>query len=266
MKKRTLAVSAILIASLTLSACEKSAPKISDEEVLTLLGEKVAFSKDDMPLSISKRTEECARMISGLDTNVYKDMSKEMLGSFKTACRKDFQKIISDPQRNTVGLKLEDMENAKFSEQITRVRVESLEKAKTAEIANAKARKEKAAAEKLAKNQEVIAAARQKGKLLETALEPHLAELKEKCAEWKLISGISQFSPYACYKNYEDSLRKQAQNVIDQISKLEAKPESIVDPSLPYFGIADPEAMGEELRNVENEVAAMKEEIEIHKH
>nr|WP_313015153.1 hypothetical protein [Brucella intermedia] len=266
MKNRILTTSAIFIALLTLSACQESPPEITDDQVLDLFGSKSSFSSNDAPATISKQTEECARLLAGLDSAVYKDMPEEMLGSIKTACRKNFQEIIADTQRNTFGLKLEHMENVELAEQITRARAQSIEKAKAA----AQAKRGKEAAEKLAKDQEAIAAAKKKASLLETSLDDHLAALKEKCAEWKttmvalkerkLLSVASQLSPNACYRNYEENIRRQARNIIEQVSKLEAKPDSIMGPAIPYFGVADPESMNQQVTKVEEAIASIKAE------
>ncbi|RCL00607.1 MAG: hypothetical protein JSC188_000857 [Candidatus Tokpelaia sp. JSC188] len=260
MKRRFFITSMIFIVLAVLSACRESPPKLSDEQVLNVFGEKSIFASNDTPATISKRTEECARVLSGLDESLYRDMPKEMLGSFKTECRKDFQETVINSQRNTVDLKLEHLENAKLAEQITRVRAQSL----AAEEAWKKAKK-------LAEDQKIIVQAKEKAKLLETTLESKLEILKKKCNEWettmldlnekKLIPGI-QFGPDVCTRNHEEFLRSQAKRVIEEVSKLEAKPDSIIDPAVPYFGAVDPEAISEDLKKVEKSIAQIKAEAE----
>jgi len=126
MKRKIFTAWCMLIAFGMLSACQESPPKLSDEQVLNIFGKKSWFSNSDKPATIWEETEKCVRALSGLDPDLYQDMSKESFGSFKTQCRQDLLEFIMDPQRNTVDLKLEHMENPKLAEQITRVRAQSL--------------------------------------------------------------------------------------------------------------------------------------------
>jgi len=276
MKSRIFTTCVVLVLLEILSVFQKSLPKLSDEQVLNIFGERSWFSRSDEPITIWWETEKCVRALSGLDPDLYQDMSKESFSSFKTQCRQDLLKFIMDPQRNTVDLKLKHMKNPKLAEQITRVRAQSLAaKAEWEKMLREKHEAEverknaEQRAEELAKKQEEIAQVKEKAKVLETTLENRLAIIKTKCREWKttmldlrerkLIHAINQFEPYACMKNYEKSVRMDAKEILEKISKLEAQPDTYIER---YFGHADSSSMDHELEDIEKTIEKIKAEAE----
>src|SRR5690606_15118147 len=113
-KSWQLAAGTVLLTLLT--ACGNSVPEATDEQLLSLVGNKQTFMGSTVPLSISKRTVECVRVLSGVDEAIYKDMPSEMLGTFKTQCRQDFSERVANKDKNPLGFTIEAFENKELAE------------------------------------------------------------------------------------------------------------------------------------------------------
>ena len=107
---------------LILTGCKTNVPAATDEQLINIFS-KVPFMtfvlpKDDEPKQIYKEVTECVELLSGMNKEIYVDMPKDMLGVFKTECRKMMQGLFDNTEKNTVGLRLTDLENTKFAERI----------------------------------------------------------------------------------------------------------------------------------------------------
>ncbi len=106
-----------------LAACGEKVPEATDEQLLQLLGSSSSFFGSGAPLSISKRTVECAELLSGLADEIVKDMPEVVLGQIKTECRKGFDEVVKDPAKNPMGFKLAHFENKELAERIAALKV-----------------------------------------------------------------------------------------------------------------------------------------------
>lgn len=123
-----------------LAACGEKTPDATDEQLLQLLGSSSSFLGSDAPVNISKRIVECAQLLSGLADEIVKDMPDEMLGVFKTECRKGFDEIVKDPAKNPVGFEIVHFENKELAQRIAALK-------ETTDAANRQAAQEKRAEE-----------------------------------------------------------------------------------------------------------------------
>lgn len=257
----------ILIASSLATSCTDPTPEISDQQILDLFDNRNDFFSDGTPGKISKQVEECVRLMAGLDKEIYKDLPEALAGQFKTECRKDFSKRLANANINPMGLKLPDLETPEFAERLTRVRAQADERAMAAK----KAEREKQAAEKLAKDQAALTAAKAKAEVLLGTFEERLAAIKARCMEWnaakEAILKSKKRSPWRfkftspCSGSYAENVRSSAQRVSEELPKLDSQPFTAFGGVNLYFGQADPDEMDEDLAGLEKDIAEMKAEL-----
>jgi len=109
-----------------LAGCS-DAPDATDEELITLLAEKQwTLDRDQAPWVIPLKIEECASILSGLNAEITKDAPAEMIGAFKTECRKKLDTLLKDTTRNTKGFELKHFESKKLAQRIIEARKASL--------------------------------------------------------------------------------------------------------------------------------------------
>ncbi|RCL01441.1 MAG: hypothetical protein JSC085_000318 [Candidatus Tokpelaia sp. JSC085] len=256
------------LAASSLTACKDSPPTLTDEQVLTLFGERHAFSENHAPLTISNHIEECVSILSGINTDIYKDMPTEMLGVMKTSCRQDFQKTLSDPDRNLFGLTLKHLEDPKLAEQIVHVREQAREQAE----AIRKGEEEKRVLEKRTSDEKLIADAQARANALLSSLDERLERINTLCIELegakatfekqKSHAPLLYTKPDACWDSYADNLRDRAKDVVRHLAELQLDPASAQEPAIPDFGIADPKRLDSDQADVEKVIQDLKKEIE----
>ncbi len=184
---------ALVLCAVLLGACQAKTEAATDEQILLLLGDSSSFD-DDGDRSIWKATVECIRLIAGVDQAIYKDAPPEMIGHWKTGCRKDLDQKLGQQARNSLGLKLEDLEDKTFAERVTALaqRIDAELKAK------AEARRQKEEAERKEKEQKELAEKKQKivamlakveseAAAFANGFEGQLQELGELCDNWKKL-------------------------------------------------------------------------------
>lgn len=147
---------------------------VSDDDIKTLVGEG----------SISKKTEECARLLGGLDKELYKDLPGDFSGQLMLSCRKSFKQWLDDPKRNPNGLTLSDIENKDFAERLTALRQEQTQKAD----AKRKQEQEQRKSDEAKKTEEIrekMQAAIEEGKRFVAEADTVIqAEISSLCNEW----------------------------------------------------------------------------------
>lgn len=266
MQKSLCVILPILIAS-SVTSCTNPTPEVSDQQILDLFDSRKDFFSDGTPGKISKQVEDCARLMAGLDKEIYKDLPEVYAAQFKTECRKDFSERLANAKINPMGLKLADLETPEFAERLTRVRAQADERA----MAAAKAEREKQAAEQLAKDQAALTAAKAKAKVLLATVDERLAAIKARCVEWnaakEAILRSKKSSPWKfkftspCLGYYAENVRSSAQRVSEDLPKLDSQPFTSSGRVNLYFGQADPDEMDEDLAGLEKDIAEMKADL-----
>ncbi len=252
-----------------LAACGDGVPEATDAQLLQLIGSKRDFMGASEPLSISKRTVECVRALSGVDDIVYKDMPAEMLGSFKTHCRKALSERIADSSKNPLGFKLESFENKELAERITAL------KASTDASNRIIAEKERARvkAETLAKMQAGLDAERKRYQAFIDSLDNRMAKAASRCEAWAASKSLakakdkySQWSyrraPDICQEQTLVQIRPLAKKNQEYLAKQKVNPDGFgMGFSKPYYGMASAAWFDEQEARLEKEVAQMKEVV-----
>ncbi|KZK98963.1 hypothetical protein PsAD5_01586 [Pseudovibrio sp. Ad5] len=129
--KATLSAVAILSCALLVSC--NPLPEVSDDQLTALFGDKGwNFNSDLQPL-ISESTEQCVMLMAGLDVPIYAGLDGTLISQVTLECRKDLQKRLSDPERNSTELELKHFENAELARRIIDLRASLIER-RNAEI------------------------------------------------------------------------------------------------------------------------------------
>jgi hypothetical protein len=248
---------------LMLGACQAKDTNATDEQLLTLFGEK-SWRSERPGLQISKSTIECIRLLSGLDDQIYKDAPAEMLGVIKTECRKSFDGKLGNEELNSIGLTFKDIESQAFAERLT-----ALKLGVDAEMdAREKASREKIQAERIAKIKAAIAGAENEVTRFSGELAARLLEISGLCEDWKRLkeqlTKTDRNSPYrwrltpnTCQKSYHDNVRQQIQTTLERVAKLKTQDAgTLLEYSIP--GVDFTRQLGTNVSSLREEVKVMQ--------
>jgi hypothetical protein len=249
-----------------LSACGDNIPEATDQQLLSLVGNKQTFMGSAAPLSISKRTVECVRLLSGVDEAIYKDMPSEMLGTFKTHCRQDFSQRIADKDKNPLGFKLEAFEDKELAERITKLKTTTDESNRIA----AEKERERIQSERVAKMKAELENERKQYQDFVDSIDVRVKEAAPRCQEWvkfqsaakakeKYSTWAYRRAPEICLKDGLAMVHQAVKKNQDYLAKQEIRPDSFgMGFSKPYYGIATAEWFDNQTARLEKEIAQMK--------
>ncbi|GAA5629127.1 hypothetical protein Brsp05_04426 [Brucella sp. NBRC 12953] len=253
-----------LVFASVLSGCWDSLPEMSDTQILQLFAGGSLFSSSDVLPTVSKGTEECVRLISGIDKEIYRDMPEQIAGPMKTGCRKDITARLSDPKLNPMKLTLQQVETIAFAERLTKIRADAEVAAK--EAAEAKQKREKA--EQLQKKQAALDQIKTKLAQTKSRLEGLLNTAATLCAQSKAEESdleksskradVPSFWTPLCASDFTDRARQALAGVEENISKMEVDGDSWHFPSDPYYGNADTQMIDDELAKLTAHIKAME--------
>lgn len=252
-----------------LSACGDGVPEATDEQLLSLVGNKQTFTGSTAPLSISKRTVECVRVLSGVDEAIYKDMPSEMLGSFKTHCRQDFSERVANKDKNPLGFTLEAFENKELAERITKLKTTSDESNRIA----AEKERERIQTERVAKMKAALDGERKQFQEFVNSIDSRVKKAAPGCEEWSKLQSAAKAkekystwsyrkAPEICSEEGLTTLRQTVKKNQDYLAKQEIRSDSFgIGFSKPYYGIATAEWFDNQFARLEKEIAQMKDVV-----
>jgi len=244
------------IATVTLAACGDDVPQVTDDEILSMIGEGNSFVATDAPKTIPKQVDECARLLSGIDEAIYKDMPPEMLGGFKTECRKNFSEIVADKSRNTAGFVL--------SQRISKIAIDAQIKAR--EFAES-AREKRKTDDRNAQTKKIDDAKQHIAGLIST-FDQKFARIDELCGQWdqeyaaakqRREYGVTRRRPDACSEEFKRDVRIDADKMAADLSKLKIDPDSLFGVTIPYSKLNDPTFFDDTIADIGQKVAGLKD-------
>ncbi|MCB5205506.1 hypothetical protein LH464_23975 [Neorhizobium sp. T786] len=243
------------------TACGDGLPQATDAQILAMLGES-PFDPDDGPSTIPRRTEECPRVLSGLDQAIYKDMPSDMLGMFKTDCRTNLAKIISDTSRNPLSYSIEDFENKELAARISRIAADAA--VKSQEFRES-ARKQ-AEADKIRARTEEIADAKRQVKQQIASLDAQFGHIDQLCSEWdrEYASAkernryLARLKPDTCDDKFKFRVRKEANDTLAVISSLKVETEFYGRSLIPHYNGANAAYLTERIANLSWRIDELK--------
>ncbi|UXS43046.1 hypothetical protein FY150_24930 (plasmid) [Agrobacterium tumefaciens] len=251
-----------------LAACGENVPEATDEQLLQLVGSSSSFFGSGAPLSISKRTVECAELLSGLADEVVKDMPEEVLGQIKTECRKGFDEIVKDPVKNPMGFKLAHFENKALAERIAGLKEASDEANRVA----AEEKREREKAEALAKAEAELEAARTEYQSFVASIDDRVSTAAPLCDEWLLSQAAAKekarmsvwayrTAPEICREATITQIRDLAGKHLETLANQTIQANSLFGFNKPYYGNASPEWFDQQMERLNADIVAMKAEI-----
>lgn len=109
-----------------LSGCNSEPTNLTDEQILGLLGVST-FPKalEGAPLSITKVTDDCFGMLSGLDSKILKDIPTDMATQMRTSCVSRLKAVVEDTNKNTYGLTMEMISTPDFAARVHAIKQEA---------------------------------------------------------------------------------------------------------------------------------------------
>lgn len=248
-----------------LAGCSDSLPEMSDQQILELFADRTFRLSANQPLTIRKNTEECIRLISGMDKEIYKDMPEEVSGQIKTSCRKAINERLSDTELNPMELTLQQVETGSFAERLTKVRAN----AETAAKQFVEAEQERKKSETIQKHQAIIDKAKNKLAEAKAQLEDRLKSAAKLCSEWKAERELlkqrdrrspllNHYSSYICETGFAKTVYRDLAGAEERIAKMKVNPDSLFAPAEPYFGRADIQTIEDEMAKLNKQTEAMK--------
>lgn len=267
--KKLLQVTAGSLGLALLAACGDSVPDATDAQLLQLVGNQSTFMGSTTPLAISKGTVECVRVISGIDEAIYKDMPAEILGTFKTQCRKELSERVADSAKNPLGFKLESFENKELAERITKLKTTTDESNRIA--AEQKRAREKA--ERLAKKQAELDAERKQYQAFVDSIDDRVKNIAPRCDLWKesqqaakAREKYSQWAyrsaPEVCQKQALTQIRDTAKRNMENLANQKVHADAFgMGFSKPYYGVASASWFEQQEARLDKEIAQMKDVI-----
>ncbi|WP_265614926.1 hypothetical protein [Agrobacterium tumefaciens] len=248
-----------------LAACGEKVPEATDEQILQLLGSNSPFFGSDAPLSISKRTAECAELLSGLADEIVKDMPEEVLGRIKTECRKNFDEVVKDPAKNPMGFKLAHFESKELAGRIAAL------KASTDEANRRAAQEERARAEQeaRAKTESELKDLRSSYGEFVASIDGRVQEAKAVCDEWATVrTEVNAKIKWNNWRNRNPSplctdqvsdIREKARQHLEALNAAEVSGSgTFFSFQKPYFGTASVEWFDDQLARLKDEISQMK--------
>lgn len=160
-------------AALALAGCKTDLSQISDEQLLSLLG------NGGSPAQITTATRECIEILGGINERVYQDVPEDLMGMMKTDCRRQLQEWLDDPDRNSTALELADFERTDLAERII-----VLDEAQAAER---EALREAEAVARIEQMRSELAEVIAQGQELRTAFEARRAVLAPACENLRAL-------------------------------------------------------------------------------
>lgn len=263
MEIQTLKIAPALLLFASLSACKPSLPEATDADIVKLVGGGGFLSMSNDQTRISKGTEECARALSGLDDELFKDAGPEMLGMLKTDCRQRFQTMISDPKRNPLGFELAHFESPELAERIANIRA--------AQLAEEQAEKERLAAEKIGQVKAEIASAQKEATDMLANLDEWGARFRKSCDAWEMLrkkmtdlkmipeKSSDGLRPQLCGKNAWSQARE---NIETNAAKVLAYKYRDGFNMIPRLGYHTPTRLQEQLDKISEATARMTAQID----
>ncbi|MCA8864370.1 MULTISPECIES: hypothetical protein [unclassified Halomonas] len=258
---RCFAFSSVLL----LAACGDSVPEATDEQLVSLLGEHEEAYGQPLPPRILSNTEDCVRLLAGLEDEIVQDIPDEYLGRIKADCRTDLRDRLQDSELNPMGIELSHFENRELGERVSELAQPSREAARQARN-EAREAKQKADAEaREAEQQAKIDEAQEKIATLQSSLDDRLEEFAQLCAEFMesrqsaldqditVPSHLRWSTPSVCKNNFTQRLSSQVENVSERLAALEPG-SGMFGPSIPYFGMADAEYLDAQKEDLESKV------------
>lgn len=265
--KRLLHVAAGSLGLALLAACGDGVPEATDDQLLQLVGNQSSFMGSTAPLAISKRTVECVRALSGVDDDIYKDMPAEMLGTFKTHCRKDLSTRVADNTKNPLGFKLESFENKALAERITKLKATTDESNRIA----AEKERERIKAENLAKKQAELDAEREQYQAFVDSIDGRVQKAGPRCEAWlesqRAVKAREKYSQWAyrrapeiCQKQALVQVREAAKRNQDHLARQKINSDAFgMGFSKPYYGTASATWFEQQEARLDKEIAQMKD-------
>ncbi|MGO2263737.1 hypothetical protein [Halomonas sp.] len=258
---RCIAFSSVLL----LAACGDSVPEATDEQLVSLLGEHEEAYGQPMPPSILRNTEECVRLLAGLEDEIVQDIPDEYLGRIKADCRTDLRDKLQESELNPIGIELSHFENRELGERVSELAEPSRVAARQARN-EARDAKQKADAEaREAEQQAKIDEARERIVVLQSELDDRLQKFAQLCTEFIesrqlafdqdiTVPGHLRWStPSVCKDNFAQQTRSQIGNVSERLAALEPG-GGMFGPSIPYLGVADAEYLDAQKEDLEGKV------------
>jgi len=184
-------------------------------------------------LQISKNTVDCVRLISGLDEEIYKDASADVIGLLKTECRKALDAKIKHPKVSDLKLTLNDIGNKPLAERLT-----SLKQRIDAELKEkAEASRKKEASERLSKIQNTLARVEKEATQFASSLEAQFQNIDRLCDDWKKLKDQIvkadknskyrwRFTPTTCGQTFRENLQKRMATTAKNLAEAKAKQPS----------------------------------------
>lgn len=258
---RSIAFSSVLF----LAACGDSVPEASDGQLISLLGQHEKAYGQTMPPSILRNTEECVRLLAGLEDEIVQDIPDEYLGRIKADCRTDLRDKLHKSELNPMGIELSHFENRELGERVSELAEPSRVAARRAwnEARDAKRKADAEARE--AEQQAKIDEARERIAVIQSELDDRLQEFAQLCAEFiesrqaaldqniQVPSHLRWSTPGVCQNNFAQQVRSQIEGVSERLTALEPSGR-VFGPSMPYLGVADPEYLDAQKKDLESKV------------
>lgn len=171
-------------AALALAGCKTDLSQISDEQLLSLLG------NGGSPAQITTATRECIEILGGINERVYQDVPEDLMGMMKTDCRRQLQGWLDDPDRNSTALELADFERTDLAERIIvldEAQAAEREALREAEEAERAAQREAEAVVRIEQMRSELAEVIAQGQELRTAFEARRAVLAPACENLRAL-------------------------------------------------------------------------------
>lgn len=222
------------------AGCQEKLPEATDEQIAQLVAQE-GRSSGSIPINI--KTVECARMLSGLDDELYKDAPEDMIGSFKTWCRHTLQGWIEDPDRNPLGFELSDFEDSDLA-----LRIEAI---RDSQIAERQRQADIETVDEQRQIEEEIAGIKAEARAFRNNLADWEARIERACSAWQLArdeqrakrvqaEGFDDMPHGFCNGTWPRS-RAQIEQSVEIILAYEYDEERIyIHPKFSYY---DPEQM-----------------------
>ncbi len=255
------------LALVMLAACGDGVPKATDEQLLKLVGDQETFWGKTKPLSISKRTVECVRALSGVDDAIYKDMPAELLGTYKTECRKKLTERVADKEKNPLGFTLKSFDSQELAKRITELKTSTDESNRIAE----EKEEERINAEKSAKMQAELDAERRQYQAFVDSIDERVKKVAPRCQAWhesqRAVKAKEKYShwvystpPQICNEKNILEIRQNAKKNLEHLANEKIKPDSLFGKgfSTPYYGNASATWFDEQSTELEEEIEQMK--------
>ncbi|MCG8273935.1 hypothetical protein MIC97_20845 [Aquamicrobium sp. NLF2-7] len=252
-----------------LAACGEKVPEASDEQLLELLGSRSSFFGSEAPLGIPSTVVECTQLLSGLADEIVKDMPAEMLGAFKTECRRGLDDVLKDEAKNPMGFALAHFENQELAERIETLK-KSTDEANRQAAAERREREEQEA--RAAKDAELEKLRGDYAAFVESISE-RVTAAEPACTEWQdlkaEINEAIQWNnwrhrnpPAICSEEQVTAIGTRAQQHLEALNAAEVTGSgTFFSFPTPYFGDASEEWFERQLSTTTEQIGQMRQDL-----